>query len=185
MPEKQSRYHLTSEYQRSALRRAMRVHPSDTSLQRAIMNLSTPRQIRSAIRAGVFINYARADELFAVELSLDLEKIGVTTWLDAFEVSYTPSDWREEVSTGLQSCSLMISILSPASINNEDVQNEQRYFLEMGKLIQPVIYRRNDVTPSPFWLPPIDFSNDYQIGLHQFLHLLEKPTTATQEVAHV
>lgn len=178
----QSRYfsNLTSEYQRSALRQAMRSHPNDSSLQQAMSKLSTPDQVQRATQAGVFINYARSDEILAVELAIDLREFGVSPWLDVCEVSYPDGDWHEQVNSALKTCGLMITILSPFALNDEDVQTEQRHFWELGKLIQPVIYRRASMTHSPFWLPPIDFRHDYQLALIQLQHLIApKPVYAT------
>lgn len=106
---------LTSEYQRSALRQAMRSHPNDSSLQQAMSMLSTQKQIQLAAQAGVFINYAPADEIMALNLAIDLNDVKIPVWLDVLEVSHPSGDWHKEVFLGLKTCGLMVTLLSPTA----------------------------------------------------------------------
>lgn len=164
-------YYQSPEKKRQALRRALRTRPDDPRLQQHLQRLIEPRQIQIAAEAGIFMSYSRADELFVLDLADQLRTLGVNLWVDMLDV--TPEgDWNREVRRALEASGLMLAVLSPDALHDAAAHTERDNFLESGKLVQSVIARRSDLSGMDFWLPPIDFSRDFQVGLHQLLRVL-------------
>jgi hypothetical protein len=119
----------------------------------------------------VFINYTRLDEVFAVELAVRLKAVGVGVWLDMFDVSDS-GDWRGQVTTALNTCGLMVAILSPRALYDPEARAEREYFHDLGKLVQPVIYRPCRPDLSDYWLKPVDLAGDPAADFDELLTAL-------------
>lgn len=160
----------TIEQRRAALHHALLKHPADTRLRDHLVQLTTPRLIRQAAKDGIFLSYARADELFAVDLATSTRKSRVSMWLDMFDVP-TAADWRSEVNGALNRCGLMLAIVSPESNDNQELAAERRTFMKQGKIVLPVVYE-HDVRSLELYLPPVDFRFSYKLGLKTLLRLI-------------
>lgn len=166
------------ENKRIALRNALSQRPDDPRLQQVLEQLTNPQQVQRAIVRGIFINYTRSDEVFALELAMNLQDAGMITWMDIMDIQ-DDADWRNEVKTAMDRCGLMISVMSPEALLDEETVAERKTFMEMGKLILPVISERCDMTRFDFWLKPIDFSRDFNLGwniLKRMLPVTSQPT---------
>lgn len=164
-------YYQSPEKKRQALRKALKARPDDPRLMEHLRHLIEPRQIEIAASAGVFLSYSRADELFVLDLADHLRDAGVKLWVDMLDVTHE-GDWKGEVRRALEGSGLMLAVLSPDALRDSAARDERENFLESGKLVQSVIARRSDLSGMDFWLPPIDFSRDFQFGLHQLLRVL-------------
>lgn len=147
---------------RIALRRALKSHPDDPRLKRAVQRLTTPQQIAAGAARGVFISYNRADEVFAFELYEALREASVAAWLDMVNAD---GDWQRAIDDALHRCGLMIAVLSPAALDAPGVTAERERFRAMGKLILPVMAVSCEVKRGHFWLPVIDLSTDFKRGM--------------------
>jgi hypothetical protein len=127
--------------------------------------------IKQAAQAGVFISYAQADELFAVELTESLRNAGLPVWLDIFDIALD-GDWRDEVNNALNRCGVMILILSPNMALDDDGWHEQVYFTEQHKAVIPVIYQPGNRIDKDFGIQPVDFLKSYAQGINVLLRLL-------------
>jgi hypothetical protein len=132
----------------------------------------SPQQVRRAAVQGIFISYARADELFAFELSTDLRAAGLNVWVDLIDMP-DDADWDESISGALERCGLMVAIFSEAALADVDLMAEQRRFTEAGKIVIPVLRQSCDVEALTFWYAPFDFRSSYQRALRQLLRLLQ------------
>jgi TIR domain len=170
------------EERRKLLRQALHKQPDDSRLQAALKQLIEPYYVRRAARRGIFICYARDDELFALDLTTDLRKLGVPVFMDEMDVSDDEdSEWGAEVGNALRNCGAMLLILSPAGLQDAEVQGERIYFLKNGKVVIPVIARRCSTEGLEMVIPPIDFEENYQAGLKQLLELLMQPKKASTQ----
>ncbi len=158
------------EEKRATLARALIVSPKAPAVRAALLALSDPSYVREAARAGIFICYARSDELFAMALAEDLRFFELPAWLDAVDIA-DDEDWHEAVASALARCGLMVLVLSPAA-RADNVQAEVDYFVKAGKIVLPVRAKPNAFTELPVWYPPIDFSEDYASGLQDLLNLV-------------
>ncbi len=166
----QQRYQ-TIEQKRAVLYRTLLKNPSDRRVRDALLQLSSPQQIRQAARDGIFISYARADELFALDLALDLGMNGLGTWLDALEVELA-EDWKGSVADAMGRCGLMLAVMTPASLAEIHTRDERHNFMMRGKIALPVVYR-DDAKDALNAVPPVDFRYNYRFGLQTLMRLLD------------
>ncbi|MBN2304089.1 MAG: TIR domain-containing protein, partial [Anaerolineae bacterium] len=99
--------------------------------------------------ARIFISYSRADEEFAKKLKTDLERLGADIWVDVESIP-AGTDWSNEIQGGLDTCDVMILVVSPASMGSTNVQYEWKYFRNTRK--KPIITARWQVAKLPFQL---------------------------------
>jgi hypothetical protein len=160
----------TTPQRRAALRRALDLTPDNKRLQTALRELSSPQHVRAAAEHGIYMGYARADELFTVDLAEALDAQGIETWLDMADAT---GDWHDSIGRALQRCGLMLLIVSPEALESTELRTEMRWFRDHGKLIVPVIHRACNLRELAIMHPPIDFRTDFQIGMQTLLRLLQ------------
>ncbi|MDW8298933.1 MAG: toll/interleukin-1 receptor domain-containing protein [Anaerolineae bacterium] len=122
----------------------------------------------------IFISYARADSAFAWRLVEDLSEYDLALWLDVRNIP-KGANWDIEVQKGLDSSDLMLVLLSPDSVNSQNVADEWSYFIEKNKPVLPLLIAPTEV---PFRLSRrqrIDFTNDYEVGFRELLRALGSP----------
>ncbi|MBZ0302318.1 MAG: toll/interleukin-1 receptor domain-containing protein [Anaerolineae bacterium] len=156
---------------RAALRQALSLQPTHSGVREALRRLMSPAHIRRAAHSGVFISYARADELFAVDLIEGLRASGINAWLDMTEININTT-WHSSVARALTECGVMLLILSPEAIESGSLQTEQQWFIDTGKIIVPVLHKTCDYEALDLMGPTVDFRHDPQAGLRQLLQLL-------------
>src|SRR5215472_7816475 len=137
-----------------------------------------------------FVSYSRVDAEFALKLGEDLKAGGANVWLDQLDIE--PGErWARAVQAALNAASRVLVILSPASVNSTNVEDEIAFALEKRKKVIPVLYQDCEV---PFQLLPfqyVDFRADYARGLGRLLKTLaaqslaspSPPTSATVATA--
>lgn len=76
----------------------------------------------------VFLSYENSDKDFAVALSSELKRRGVTVWLD--QQNLLPGDnWALEIGKALAQSQAMVVLISPESMRSEQVRREIEYAL--------------------------------------------------------
>ena len=104
----------------------------------------------------IFVSYSHADEPFARRLVTDLKKRKFNVWLDVFDIQ-SGASWARQIGEALDTCRLMLLILSPDSMVSENVEDEWNYYLDKQKMIVPVLYRPCDIPYRLHKLHYIDF----------------------------
>jgi len=129
-----------------------------------------------------FISYSREDSEFALKLAEDLKAAGAAMWLDQLDIA-PGQRWARAVEDALHACPRMLVILSPASANSTNVDDEVSFALEEKKTVIPVLYRDCKI---PFRLRPfqfVDFRSDYDVALKRLLRTLPAESAPSQVVA--
>ena len=85
-----------------------------------------------------FISYSRVNSDFAVRLAKDLKKGDYDVWLDQLDIP-TGSRWDDEIEKALEACEIFLIVLSPESIQSQNVKDEIGYAIDTGKQILPVV----------------------------------------------
>lgn len=160
------------EQKRIALRKALAKRPDDARLQQAWQRLNGAEFVRTAVDQGIYISYSRSDELFALDLADALRKANIAAWLDVIDIE-DDLDWEGEVRAALNRSGLIIVILSPEALADETLAAEWSQLEEAGKLALPVLRRHCDLPRSLAWLPPVDFSHEFERGFHTLLPILQ------------
>jgi photosystem II stability/assembly factor-like uncharacterized protein len=128
---------------------------------------------------AAFVSYSREDSEFVLRLAEDLKAAGANVWLDQLDVA-PGQRWDRTVEDALQRCPRMLLILSPPSVNSDNVMDEVSFALEEGKTIIPILFKD---CPIPFRLRRvqyIDFRTDYQRGLRELLRAVDTPGSKGQ-----
>ena len=126
----------------------------------------------------IFISYARKDAQFAHKLNVDLQKHGISTWIDELGIR-SGEDWPDRIAQAIKDCHAMIVVLSPHSIASKWVNRELAFADQKGKLILPLLYEPC-VFPASFELQfglvqRADFSKgNYDGNFEMLLESLQK-----------
>ena len=126
----------------------------------------------SSQEAKIFISYSRADSDFALKLGKDLRSSGANIWIDQLDVSVSER-WDQAIEAALESCASFLVILSPDSIESQNVLDEVSYALEEKKQIFPVLHTNCKI---PFRIRRIhrsDFTKKYDDGYKQLVSALK------------
>ncbi len=137
--------------------------------------------------ARVFISYSRKNKGFARRLAADLDRLGADVWIDVDDIP-SGANWCNAIHEGLDSCEVMILVLSPDSMASRNVQDEWQYFRDQGRPLIPVLWQPTRVHFQLHRLQYIDFhTQDYETAfaqLHSELRregLLLKPLTPSDD----
>ncbi len=156
---------------RLAIYHAHLAQPNDEKLSQALKRLTDVPQVQKEAQTGVFISYSREDELFALDLAERLNDHEVKVWLDIMAI-HDDSDWYREVEAAMKTCGVMVAVLSPYALHNQELVSERQRFDQQGKLTIPVIHQTCQVRPGAFWVTPVDLSHDFDRGFGTLLRFL-------------
>src|SRR5688572_29782370 len=121
---------------------------------------------------ATFISYSRNNSDFALRLARDLRAAGFDIWLDQLDIR-TGARWDDEVEKALEKSTTFLIVLTPESIQSQNVKDEIGYAINAGKNILPIILKPCNV---PFRLRRfqyVDFSNiPYDESVIEIKHLL-------------
>jgi predicted phosphodiesterase len=132
----------------------------------------------------VFICYARKDEQFVIKLATNLKNLGVHTWLDIWDI-HSGADWDQAIDDGISKCAHFLIILSPISVDSDNVRSELQMAMGEKKHIIPVLYKPCRIPRRLQLIQYADFSNcgpDNEAGLEQVLRAL---VTGSKEKANI
>ncbi len=127
-----------------------------------------------------FFSYSREDSDFALRLANDLRASGSAVWIDQLDIG--PGErWDRVVQQALESCPTVLIILSPASVNSNNVMDEVSFALDQQKAIIPVLYRDCDIPFRVRRFQHVDFRDNYEHMLEELkrcLHLAASSAAA-------
>jgi TIR domain/Photosynthesis system II assembly factor YCF48 len=120
---------------------------------------------------AAFFSYCRDDSEFALRLAEGLKAAGANVWIDQLDIE-PGMPWDRAVESAVTNCPLMLVILSPTSVNSDNVRDEISFALSKQKRVIPVLYRECDVPFRLARLQHLDFRTDYARGLKALLKTL-------------
>jgi hypothetical protein len=113
---------------------------------------------------AAFFSYCRDDSDFALRLAEDLKAAGAVVWIDQLDID-PGQRWDRAVEDALNRCPRMLVVLSPASVQNDNVRDEISFALRKQKTIIPVLYLDCDIPLRLERHQHIDFRTDHARGL--------------------
>jgi hypothetical protein len=117
--------------------------------------------------ARIFISYKRIDEEFARRLAGDLDRLGADVWIDVDDIP-AGMNWSASIQEGLNSCEVMIVVISPESMASQNVEEEWQYFRDEKKPVIPVLLRPARVHYQLRRIQYVDFhTQDYEVAFRQ------------------
>lgn len=127
----------------------------------------------------IFFSYARRDADFVLKVASALRSDGVELWVDQLHIP-SGERWDESVQVALKSCSCLVVVLSPYSVNSHNVLDEVDYALREQKPVVPVLLRPCEIPFRLNRIQHIDFTAGYDNGYRVLLAAL---TTAKSPIA--
>jgi hypothetical protein len=115
----------------------------------------------------VFISYARVDKAIATRLHQDLERRGLSAWIDLRDI-IPGSEWSDEIEKAILDCNFFLILLSPRAAASDYVRKEYEFALEYHRTVIPVLIESCEI---PEKLRPIQYVDlqDYRAGLSRLL----------------
>jgi hypothetical protein len=105
----------------------------------------------------IFVSYSRTDQAFVDKLRTDLESYGADVWIDVEDIR-SGENWADAIQRALDTCMVMVLVISPDSVASDQVKHEWQYYQDLKKPIIPVIYRPAKVQFQLSRVQYIDFS---------------------------
>jgi len=95
----------------------------------------------------IFISYAREDAAdVAQRLQASLAREGFDAWLDTQRLT-GGATWTGEIERAIDTCEVVLALLTPASYVSEICRSEQRRSLRKGKRVIPLLARSGSNIP--------------------------------------
>lgn len=131
-------------------------------------------QVAQPVSSLVFISYTRKDVDFAIRVRDRLQAAGHRTWMDIYDIP-AGAVWPEEIDKALDQASAIIGIMSPTSVQSQNVRNEWSWAL-VYKVRLILLYLEECRIPHRFIeLNFIDFRHDPEAKFRQLESELSKP----------
>lgn len=119
-----------------------------------------------------FISYSRINSEFAVRLAKDLKSAGYDVWLDQLDIS-AGARWDDEIGKALETSDTFMIVLSPESIQSQNVKDEIGYAIDAGKNILPVVIQNCNIPYRLRRFQYVDFTGKpYEESLVKIKYLL-------------
>jgi hypothetical protein len=118
-----------------------------------------------------FFSYSRHDKEFAQKLAKDLRAGGAAVWIDQLDIE-PGQHWDTAIEQAVSDSSILLVVLSPDSIQSENVMDEVSYALEERKLVIPVLYRECKIPLRLRRVQYVDARTNYESGLSELLRML-------------
>jgi hypothetical protein len=118
-----------------------------------------------------FLSYSRADQQFALRFATDLRAREVAIWIDQLDIR--PSErWDRAIERAVLECCGMVVILSPRSVESDNVADEISYAVDRGKPVLPIMIERCSLPLRITRMQMIDATGDYDRALQQCLEAI-------------
>ena len=128
---------------------------------------------------SIFLSYCREDSDFTQQLVADLKAAGADVWIDQLDIE-PGVQWDATVEEALKRCSVLLVILSRASVKSGNVRDEVSFALSKQKRVIPILHRECQIPFRLARLQQIDFRSEYDYGLKALLKALTTSVAAKQ-----
>jgi len=122
----------------------------------------------------VYINYANADEGFALRLYDGLHNLGLNVWIDQRDIGRN-EHWHQAVNKALNTCTHMLLVWSKDAEESREVESEWAHFKKLNKPILVILRDRQPLHYSLENTQCVDFTRDYDTALRQLMPNLSAP----------
>ena len=126
---------------------------------------------RAVLSDSYFLSYSRADEKVALRFATDLRDRGVAMWVDQFDIR--PSEhWDRAIERAVHGCRGLVVILSPRSVESDNVADEISFAIDHRKSVLPVMIEKCRPPLRITRMQVIDAIGNYERALEQCAQVL-------------
>jgi hypothetical protein len=116
--------------------------------------------------SGIFLSYSRGQLYFVEALSLQLQKAGLSIWMDLQRLQ-PGEDWQEQINAALQACSALVLVASRQALASPYVRAEWQGALAAGKPVYVALYEAVDLPPELQGASLVDFRGPFKAAVHR------------------
>jgi hypothetical protein len=127
----------------------------------------------------IFVSYSSKDRPFAMALTEELEKLGAKIWIDQLGIKLG-ENWDSSIESALESADTLLLIISPTSIESQNVQDEVSIAIHENKKFVPIMIKPCELPMRWKRKQYADLTANPDKAIHdilQFLGLQEKAAT--------
>ena len=125
----------------------------------------------AALSKSYFLSYSRTDETVAMRFATDLRDRGIPMWVDQLDIR--PSEhWDRAIERAVHECRGLVVILSPRSVESDNVADEISFAIDHKKSLLPVMIERCRLPLRITRMQVIDAIGNYERALEQCVDVL-------------
>jgi len=115
--------------------------------------------------SNAFLSYSRVDQAFAAQLARDLRSRGIDLWFDQLDIA-PGRNWDDAIHEALNSASVLLFLVSAASVKSENVLNEITVALDAKKSVIPLMLADVPVPLRIARMQRVNLTADYTAALN-------------------
>jgi len=136
-----------------------------------------------------FISYSRQEVTFVDSFARELEKRGVSTWVD-FRNLVPGRPWQHQLDEGVDNAKTILLVVSKASMASLPVKDEWTKSLAKGRRIVLIFFEPCKLDPGLTGLAWVDFTRPFDKAMKKLIGLLARssqpaPSTLPQKWIHL
>lgn len=89
---------------------------------------------------SIFVSYSSKDRPFAIGLTKELQKLGVSIWIDQLGIQLG-ENWDNSIEEALESADTVLLLMSPTSVASQNVQDEVSIAIQENKKFVPILIK--------------------------------------------
>lgn len=153
-----------------------------TMLEYDLKNMHKLSTKTMPIRPQLFVSYARVDSNgFVEDLVERLRAAGQNVWIDQHLI-VGGDDWMDAIGEALETCMMLLLVMSPEALASKYVKMEYRYFFNHDKPIIPVLYRAVEkIPPELMSVQHLDFTTSDPAMFDTLLNVLAAKQKSLEE----
>lgn len=113
-----------------------------------------------------FISYSRQEVTFVDSFARQLEKQGVSTWVD-FRNLVPGHKWQNQLDEGVKNAAAILLVVSEASMSSKPVMDELEKSLQAGRRIVMILFESCVLPKKLADLEYVDFTGDFNKALQE------------------
>jgi hypothetical protein len=125
----------------------------------------------ATLSRSYFLSYSRADEKVAMRFANELRDRGIAMWVDQLDIR--PSEhWDRAIERAVHECRGLVVILSPRSVESDNVADEISYAIDHKKSVLPVMIEKCRLPLRITRMQVIDATASFDRALEQCIEVL-------------
>ena len=133
---------------------------------------------------SIFVSYSSKDRPFAVGLVKELQKLGANIWIDQLGIGLG-ENWDNAIEEALEESETLILILSPTSVDSQNVQDEVSIAINTDKKFVPILIKECNLPMRWKRRQYADLLNNPEKAIGDILKFLGLEQKATEDLRKV